>query len=388
MTPARKTRRAQTERRQSITTPSTSAPVALAPPRSPGKTIQTPKIIAPEREKGKSKADGPKPKAKEKHNNVETFSDKDEENVRHCVTAHRKASSRADAMSASAAGRRLGQDGEIPSANGKRKIAIGAPGMAIAPRRSDRRKALSASTAATQNKHVSEGMAAQHVSPFLDSNLHATWLNALDLQLDVLPVAPTRRPAQTDELAERPKFKIKRIKLIVRPPPLRISHPAQRPPQPKFGPSLNAFLSSYVTPFEQVIDEAALERQIQKEAALFERAYWVRKEGRFLPASEDMTTESLNELRKSSFTPKRNSKDVWEHVVESVVAHRRTKKRGPGQQIAGQIAAKIKGYWDAQEVKKEKIKAITEKQLRTLARDTMKMVVNEWKKAVFVRALS
>jgi helicase SWR1 len=210
-----------------------------------------------------------------------------------------------------------------------------------------------------------------------------------DSQLDALSVTPARRSAaQTNELTERPKFKIKRIKLIVRPPPLRISHPAQKPPQSKFGSSLNAFLSSYVTPFEQVIDEAVLERQIQKEAALFERAYWVRKEGRFLPTSENMTTESLNELRKSSFTPKRNSKVVWDHVVESVIAYKRTKKRGPGQQITGQIAAKIKAYWDAQEVKKEKMKAVTEKQLRTLARDTMKMVVNEWKKAVFVRVLS
>jgi helicase SWR1 len=153
---------------------------------------------------------------------------------------------------------------------------------------------------------------------------------------------------------------------------------------PKFGSSLHGFLSSYFSPFEKVTEEAALERQIGKEAVLLERAYKLRQEGRFPPASADITLETLAELR-ASVTSKRTSKDIWDHVVESATAYARTRKRAVGPHIAGQIAARIKAYWEAQEAKKEKSRVSTEKQLRILARDTIRMVVNEWKKAVFVR---
>lgn len=202
----------------------------------------------------------------------------------------------------------------------------------------------------------------------------------------MLPVTPTKRSAhQVNGLSEPPKFKIKRIKLIVRRPPPAISHPAQRPPQSKFG-SLRGYMSSYFSPFEKVVEGAALERQIHKEAVLLERAYKLRQEGRFLPSSADITSETLADLRASA-PHKRTSKDIWDHVVESAAAFARTRKRAIGPHIAGQIAARIKAYWEAQEAKKEKSKISTEKQLRILARDTIRTVVNEWKKAVYVRIL-
>lgn len=203
----------------------------------------------------------------------------------------------------------------------------------------------------------------------------------------MLPVTPTKRSAhQVNELSEPPKFKIKRIKLIVRRPLPAISHPAQRPPQSKFGSSLRGYLSSYFSPFEKMVEEAAMERQIHKEAVLLERAYKLRQEGRFLPSSADITSETLADLRASA-PHKRTSKDIWDHVVESAATYGRTRKRAIGPHIAGQIAARIKAYWEAQEAKKEKSRVSTEKQLRILARDTIRTVVNEWKKAVFVRIL-
>lgn len=362
--PARKTRRAQTERRQSITTPSISAPAAPSRQnaRSP-KTSRTStklwEIIAHEREKGKPKID----KGKAKETRSEIFSDQNEESEQRpadsiSLRARRTRQSKADTISADVSKHR---EGDVLGINGKHKLTA-KPSKLLRPsvpqRRSDRQKALIDSAATTQHQRASEGTAPQ--------------------QRDVLPLTPSKRSAEDDPV-EQPKLKLKRIKLIVRRPPPLISHPAQRPPQPKSGSSLHVFLSST----SERVDEAALEHQIHKEATLWERAYKLRQEGRFLPSSEKVTTESLAELRASSFTPPRTFKDMWDHVVESVTTYGRVRKTAIGQQIASQIAIKIRAYWDAQEAKKEKAKAITEKQLRVLARDTIRMVISEWKKAVF-----
>lgn len=62
-------------------------------------------------------------------------------------------------------------------------------------------------------------------------------------------------------------------------------------------------------------------------------------------------------------------------------------KQASGRQIAAQIASKIQAYWDGQATKKDKLKLQEDRRLRALAKATIKMVTNEWKKAVFVRIL-
>ncbi|KAK2463046.1 hypothetical protein APHAL10511_004701 [Amanita phalloides] len=339
--PVRLTRRAHTERRQII--PSISAPVTPSPVRAVNETVHTENPIRDVIERGKVHKH-------QKRQEARITSDDSFGGV--LQSPQQNVPRNTNGISLTKRRQRGVTDGGSPHKH-RRTIS-----SAVVPRRSERHKGLGASSMARQDEEV---------------GLH---------QYDVRPVTPVKRSSQeVNELSEPPRFKIKRIKLIVRAPPPAISHPAQRPTRPTFGSSLHGFLSSYFSPFEKLVEEAALERQIQKEATLLERAYRLRQEGRLPLCSDNVTPETLTELRAS--VPKRASHNTWHHVVESAIAYSRTRKRAVGPQIAGQIASKVKAYWEAQEAKKEKSKTITEKQLRTLARDTLKIIINEWKKAVF-----
>jgi hypothetical protein len=59
-----------------------------------------------------------------------------------------------------------------------------------------------------------------------------------------------------------------------------------------------------------------------------------------------------------------------------------------GPEIAATIAAKVRTYWDVQNAKEGRVKLQQEKQLRVLAKATLKLVIAEWKKAVFVSDIS
>jgi helicase SWR1 len=92
------------------------------------------------------------------------------------------------------------------------------------------------------------------------------------------------------------------------------------------------------------------------------------------------------DTQTSFISPQRQSKDQWDNVIEAVISQREgTNKLQSGRQIASQIASKVQAYWDVREARKEKIKLQEERRLRALAKATIKMVTNEWKKAVFVR---
>jgi len=108
-----------------------------------------------------------------------------------------------------------------------------------------------------------------------------------------------------------------------------------------------------------------------------------RRQGRFIPGTDVLFGSDPNVVLYDP--PKRTTRDVWDDIVEIVTVIRaKSSKKFVGQQIAGQIASKIQMYWDAQEIKKDRVKAQEEKKLRALAKATMKMVISEWKKAVYV----
>ncbi|KAG5638439.1 hypothetical protein H0H81_012656 [Sphagnurus paluster] len=177
------------------------------------------------------------------------------------------------------------------------------------------------------------------------------------------------------------KSSIKRVKLLVRRPPPRMTNPRQRPPPTKYNCSINAFLTSYITLDDQDVDEDILQRQSQADADILERAEQVRQSGRYV--SEEVTFDFDGDP-SLSLTPQRLSTDAWDHVVEAVYHARKfSMKRISGPQIAGQIAKLIRTYWDGQEARKEKRKLQEERRLRALAKTTIRMVTDEWKKAVF-----
>ena len=180
--------------------------------------------------------------------------------------------------------------------------------------------------------------------------------------------------------------KIKRIRLIVRPPPLPLTNPRQRPSLPKFKWSLNSLLSSYTCLGEDEpdLDLATLEQNAEAEAEILERVDQFRREGRFIPGTQTLFGTKHDDIEYHP--PQRTWTDVWDDVVKAVVARSRPKK-SIGRQITSQIANKIQTHFDNQESRRIKAKEAEERRLRNLAKSTMKLVIGEWKKAIFVSFL-
>ena len=193
------------------------------------------------------------------------------------------------------------------------------------------------------------------------------------------PLAP---PAPTPT-----KSAIKRIKLIVRRPPPSLTNPRQKAPPPKFGLSLNKFLHSYTRIDEDRDTNAAiLERESQAEAEIREKVVKFKVEGRFIPGTQALFGTVPHEAPYIS--PSRTTKDIWDAVVETVVVRARMMPKKPiGRQITAQIASKVQAYFDGLETKKMKAKEVEERRLRNFAKSTMKLVISEWKKAVYVSCL-
>ena len=166
-----------------------------------------------------------------------------------------------------------------------------------------------------------------------------------------------------------------------------MTNPRQRPDPPKFKWSLSTFLSSYncLGEDEPDLDLTTLEQNAEAEAEILERVERFRREGRFLPGTQTLfgTKHDVSDYHP----PQRTSTDVWDDVVKAVVARSRPKK-SIGRQITSQIATKIQTYFDNQEARKIKAKEVEERRLRNLAKSTMKLVIGEWKKAIFVSFFS
>ncbi|KAH9072771.1 hypothetical protein EDB83DRAFT_2358983 [Lactarius deliciosus] len=146
---------------------------------------------------------------------------------------------------------------------------------------------------------------------------------------------------------------IRRVKLIVRAPEPVYTNPKQKPSPPAFDKSKTDDVN------DVVLDQAAREH-----AVLLER------QGRMLLSAE----EAGCALQSPPTDPRTPGSDPWDHVLDAIrVRHRQRETSGP--EIAATIAAKVRTYWD--------VRVQHEKQLRALAKATMKLVIAEWKKAVF-----
>ena len=178
---------------------------------------------------------------------------------------------------------------------------------------------------------------------------------------------------------------VKRIKLIVRRPDPAYSSPKQIPDPPRFGSSLSALLSSYHVLDGNDVTEDALDHHVQQVASFRRRVDELRTEGRFFPES---TGDDSQPVRASRLDPSMNqSQDTWAHIIEAV-QERAVHKPPSGRQVAAQVASRVRAYWESRAVKDDKLKLQEEKRLRALAKATIKQVVDEWKKAVHVRARS
>ncbi|KAG6897747.1 hypothetical protein C0992_011675 [Termitomyces sp. T32_za158] len=168
----------------------------------------------------------------------------------------------------------------------------------------------------------------------------------------------------------------------IRPAP-PVTNPKQRPPSVQHNSSVDAFLRSYLTLDGIDVDQSALERQVQADAAILERAERFKNKGGFLPMFNELYNFNEKNMDES-LAPPRQSKDHWDHVVEAVChAGKIWRRKSSGQQITSQWSKAVRGYWESQEAMKEKLKSQEERRLRALAKATIRMVTDEWKKAVF-----
>lgn len=129
---------------------------------------------------------------------------------------------------------------------------------------------------------------------------------------------------------------------------------------------------------------SALEGEAKSEAAIREQIVRFRREGRFIPGTDVLFGTEPPTVEYNS--PQRSTTDIWDHIVEAVIARGKAKpKKSIGLQITSQIASKLHAHFDGQESRKAKAKEVEEKRLRKLAKSTIMIVIGEWKKAVYVR---
>ncbi|TFK45043.1 SNF2 family N-terminal domain-containing protein [Crucibulum laeve] len=199
------------------------------------------------------------------------------------------------------------------------------------------------------------------------------------------PLAETLHPSQdmiAPSTSSPSKFNIKRIKLIVRRPPLTYSNPRQRPPLPKHNDSISEFLDSYITLNNRDVDEETFRQETFAEAAIRERVELFRRQGRFIPGTHTIfghkPPEELYE------PPKRTSTDPWDAILEDVANRRRLRARyTTDSQVAAQVAEKVKAHWAKKDLQKEKDRMQEERALRQQAKALLTLVTDEWKKTVY-----
>lgn len=171
---------------------------------------------------------------------------------------------------------------------------------------------------------------------------------------------------------------IRRVKLIVRAPEPVYTNPKQRPSPPTFDKSVTSALASYTRLDNDDVDDVALDQAARERAVLLERVYALRQQGRMLLSAEDARCA----LQNPPTDPRTPGSDPWDHVLNAIrIRHRQRETSGP--EITATIAAKVRTYWDLQNAKEGRVRVQHEKQLRALAKATMKHVIAEWKKAVF-----
>lgn len=180
------------------------------------------------------------------------------------------------------------------------------------------------------------------------------------------------------EETQSPSTPFRRIKLIVRKPPPSFSSPRQKPPDPKFGSSLESVLRSYTALEEEDLDSAALDGMVREDVAIWKQVDVLRRKGRMLHRPPDFSSSTRSNSQSLERSP-----DIWDHVIEDV-KERVIGRRQSGRQVAAQIANRVKAYWEAQAVRDDKAKALEEKRLRALAKATIRLVTTKWRDAVYV----
>ncbi|EJF57158.1 hypothetical protein DICSQDRAFT_149972 [Dichomitus squalens LYAD-421 SS1] len=165
----------------------------------------------------------------------------------------------------------------------------------------------------------------------------------------------------TTQLLSPFKHPIPRVKLLVRRPPPTYTHPGQKPPAPQYNGSLDALLSSFTYRDGAEVSSSELAASLSDELALWRKIDSLRKQGR-------LPERSAYEFRDIQ------PQDAWAAIVREV--ERPGTRFVDGREMAGNVAGKVRKYWEMEN-------RAEEARVKGLARAAMRMVVGQWKKAVY-----
>ncbi|KAI0753427.1 SNF2 family N-terminal domain-containing protein [Daedaleopsis nitida] len=161
------------------------------------------------------------------------------------------------------------------------------------------------------------------------------------------------------------KHPVPRVKLIVRKPPTMLTNPRQRPAPPMFGGSVEALLSSFTYRYDREVETQQeredLDADLAKELALWRRVDDLRRQGRFIERSSYRFVDPPPQ-------------DAWASIVAEM--ERPEPKLVSSQDMSSNVAGKLTKYWEGEN-------KVEEARLRNLARSTLRVVIEQWKKAVY-----
>lgn len=234
--------------------------------------------------------------------------------------------------------------------------------------------------AATEMEHVVDEAASPRKKRKIDTGLAVAPTEILDMPFTPTPSAPVARRKSQHQYTSgsQPPSPIKRIKLIVRTPEPYYSSPAQKPLPQAFGGSLSAALKSFDGEGRKDIDA-----EVRADAEVLERVAALRRRGRMPLSASEAEALAANEDVAREIEPQ-DPRTVWDFVVEDVRLWHESHEPDTGPQTAATVASKVVGYWEAHAAKEDKARLVEERRLRMLAKATMKLVIGEWKKAVYV----
>ncbi|KDQ20190.1 hypothetical protein BOTBODRAFT_27602 [Botryobasidium botryosum FD-172 SS1] len=173
-------------------------------------------------------------------------------------------------------------------------------------------------------------------------------------------------------------FRIKRIKLTYRVPAAEYTDPSQFPPKPEFNHSLSALLTSYITLEEDgpELSGEHLDALASSEAVLRNKISALQRQGRLLNPNGVVD-------RRPSAEPKR-AKDHRDCMLEHMAAVSKLIRDEGRARVAGakKLSKLVLAYFEKKATADDRDKKAQGKRMRALAKSTLKLVLQEWKLAV------
>ncbi|KAL5521391.1 hypothetical protein ACEPAG_9317 [Sanghuangporus baumii] len=183
-------------------------------------------------------------------------------------------------------------------------------------------------------------------------------------------------PGKTLPSSAAPRPIIRRIKLIVRPPARTYSSPRQRPDPAVFGYSVPKLLASYIEVDGKFYTSVEMENRARRDARILNRLDELKQKGRY-PGQK---------LSGSDTSSKHQPADIWSEVVSEVISARQSLSRhrfGHGGALAAVVHSKLHAHWDLLKKDLQREHVQEERRLRALAKSILKLILAEWKRAVF-----